>query len=195
MPSLNTDIDIDVADRNKILRHISHIPATMIHTGRLMRHNSGVYVHEVPYNPETGLCSMTYKEADSKGFFKLDLLNFNLYESIETEEQLIELMEKEPVWELLHYEEICDKIVHVNGYHSVMRRLNPTSIEQLAMALSLIRPAKKHLLTKAYTHGIDSVLDEIWVIDKNDGYAFKRSHAIAYATAVVVNLNLVSENS
>ena len=57
---VNTDIDIDVADRNKLLRLIKNTPAMMNTKGRKQRHNTGVYFHEVPTDPFTGLATVDY---------------------------------------------------------------------------------------------------------------------------------------
>jgi hypothetical protein len=60
------------------------------------------------------------------------------------------------------------------------------SITRLAMFLAIIRPAKKHLIGLPWVE----VNKTVW--DKNDdGYSFKKSHAIAYAHLVVVHMNLL----
>jgi hypothetical protein len=64
------------------------------------------------------------------------------------------------------------------------------SIPRLAMFLALIRPAKRHLIGQSW----NEVSKTIW--DKNnDGYSFKKSHAVAYAHLVVVHMNLLEEQS
>jgi DNA polymerase III alpha subunit len=67
--------------------------------------------------------------------------------------------------------------------------MKPNSIEKLAAILAMIRPAKKHLVGKSW----EEVMTEVWVKPTNDDYYFKKSHAIAYATAVVVQMNLICE--
>jgi len=42
------DIDIDFADRNNILSKIEHRIATIDDT---KKHNTGIYVTEIPHNP------------------------------------------------------------------------------------------------------------------------------------------------
>lgn len=56
------------------------------------------------------------------------------------------------------------------------------------MLLALIRPGKRHLVSKVEREGWDSVKDEIWV-KTEDEYSFKKSHAVAYAHAIVVQMN------
>jgi hypothetical protein len=36
-------------------------------------------------------------------------------------------------------------------------------------------------------------MKEVWIKPKNDEYFFKKSHATAYALAVVVQMNLICE--
>jgi hypothetical protein len=55
--------------------------------------------------------------------------------------------------------------------------------------LAMIRPAKRSLIGKDW----NSVMNEVWTKPVNDEYYFKKSHAIAYATAIVVQMNLICE--
>jgi hypothetical protein len=48
---MSADIDIDFADRTSVLNLIRHIPARQIVQGQVRRHNSGVYVTDIPYDP------------------------------------------------------------------------------------------------------------------------------------------------
>ena len=45
-----TDIDIDMADRTKLLAHIKYTDASMINPEShiIKRHNVGIYVQEIP---------------------------------------------------------------------------------------------------------------------------------------------------
>jgi hypothetical protein len=66
----------------------------------------------------------------------------------------------------------------------------PNSLEQLAAVLAMIRPAKKHLIGKSWTE----ILNQVWTKPDNNEYYFKKAHAIAYAMAVVVQMNLICES-
>ena len=79
---VNTDIDIDIANRNKLLNLIKNTPAMIERDGKQTKHNTGVYFHEVPENPFTGMCTVDFKRAEELGYFKLDILNVNIYEHI-----------------------------------------------------------------------------------------------------------------
>jgi DNA polymerase III alpha subunit len=54
----------------------------------------------------------------------------------------------------------------------------------------MIRPAKRYLIGKDWT----TVMTEVWTKQATDeGYAFRRSHAYAYAMAIIVQMNLICE--
>ena len=116
-----------------------------------------------------------------------------MYEKITSEKELIRLLAVEPLWDLLTQKEFCDLIFHVNGYHNLIARLKPKSIEELAMFLALLRPGKKHLVPVVDEKGFEAIKDEIWV-KTEDTYSFKKSHAIAYAHAIVVQMNKICED-
>lgn len=193
----NTDIDIDLADRERLLSLVKHIPAMMEKDKKHLKHNVGVYFHHVPKNPETDLCSITYKEAEDRGFFKIDLLNVHLYKKIKSDDHLNKLLNEEPQWELLQYRDFVEgePIWHLEKHFSVLSQMKPKSIVQLAMILGMIRPAKRHLLGKSWKE----IEKEIWIkpddrIDeKIRNSFFKKPHAIAYAHLIVVQMNLIVE--
>lgn len=183
------DIDIDFVDREKALSHFSHTPASRKDGNKLVKHNTGVYFHQVPIDPIKNICLIPYDEAESMGYFKIDFLNVGIYKELKNEEHLIELMNQEPLWELLEDDSFVDLLFHVNGHGDVLRKMKPKSVEQLAAVLALLRPAKRYLIGKDW----ESVLKEIWIKPTNDEYYFKKSHAIAYALAVVIQMNLICQ--
>ena len=187
---LDADIDIDFGDRDKLLKLIHHTSAAMRNVKPMRKHNTGVYVTDIPYDPVNDMASIDYTEADKRGYFKLDLLNVHVYEKVRNEEHLIELM-REPDWSKLNDKEFVEKLIHLaNHYNSIQKMPEPiNSIPRLAMFLALIRPAKKHLIGKPWR----DVAKTIWDRD-NDGYSFKKSHAIAYAQLVVVHMNLLTDS-
>lgn len=184
------DIDIDFFDRDQALTLFKHVPASRSDNGTLAKHNTGVYFHAVPVDAYSGLCVVPYDQAEEKNYFKIDFLNAGLYKGIKNEEHLLRLMNQEPIWELLQDDSFTDLLFHVNGYGKILRQLKPQSVEQLAMLLAIIRPAKKHLLGKTWTE----IGMEVWMKPENGEYYFKKSHAIAYATAIVVQMNLICES-
>ena len=89
---LNADIDIDFGNRDKLLSLIEHTRASMRNVTPIRHHATGVYVTDVPYDPVNDIASIDYSEAEKRGYFKLDLLNVHVYESVKNEEHLLSLM-------------------------------------------------------------------------------------------------------
>jgi DNA polymerase III alpha subunit len=183
------DIDIDFLDRDQSLRLFKHIGASRYDDDKLVKHNTGVYFHDVPVNAVTGLCAVPYETAEDRGYFKIDFLNVSIYKGVRDETHLIKLMETEPLWDLLEQDDFSNLLFHVNGHGGLLRQMKPTSVEQLAAVLAMIRPAKRYLIGKPWT----TVMTEVWTKPENGDYFFKKSHATAYAVAIVVQMNLICE--
>jgi DNA polymerase III alpha subunit len=140
-------------------------------------------------NAVEGICAVPYDAAEEQGYFKIDFLNVGMYKGVRNEEHLIELMNKEPLWDLLEDNSFSDLLFHVNGHGEILRKMKPTTIEQLAAVLAMIRPAKRYLIGKDW----NTVLNEVWKKPESEEYFFKKSHATAYAVAIVVQMNLICE--
>ena len=104
---IDSDIDIDFGDREKILSLIKHVPASMRNVNPMRKHPTGVYITDIPYDPVNDMASIDYAEAEKRGYFKLDLLNVHVYNQVKNEEHLIELM-REPDWSLLNNKEFVE---------------------------------------------------------------------------------------
>jgi DNA polymerase III alpha subunit len=180
------DIDIDFADRDVVLSKIQHRVAKL-NTGK--KHNTGVYATEIPHNPVDNLSTIEHKTAEERGYFKLDFLNVSIYKDVRDETHLQELMEKEPLWQLLEHKDFVDKVFHLSGHDSLLKQLKPTSVLQLAATLAIIRPAKRHLADRSW----NEISKEVWQKPTNGEYYFKKAHAFAYAMSVVVHMNLLCE--
>jgi DNA polymerase III alpha subunit len=183
------DIDIDFYDRKLALSQLTHVQATRLEDEKLVPHNTSVYVTDIPHNPVTGLANIDYKTAEDRGYFKIDYLNVNIYKGVKNEEHLDQLMNQEPLWDLLEQDDFSNLLFHVNGHGAILRQMKPKSILQLAAVLAMIRPAKRHLIGKDWT----TVMTTIWTKPEDGEYYFKKSHAVAYAQAVVVQMNLICE--
>lgn len=185
----NTDIDIDFGDRDAALAHLRHINASIKRNdGTMVKHNTGVYFGEIPHDL-SGSATIDYKEAEERGYFKVDFLNVSVYEKVKSEEHLAILMTTEPPWHRLQEKEFVEQLIHLANYHSTIARLPEpiNSIPRLAMFLAMIRPGKKHLIGEPWSE----VAKTIW--DKTDeGYTFKKSHAVGYSHLVVVHMNLLN---
>lgn len=180
------DIDLDFPDRDTVLSKLQHRVARL-ETGK--KHNTGVYVTEMPHNPVDGLSTIDYKQAEQRGYFKIDFLNVSIYKDVRDEAHLVALMQKEPLWELLLEDQFVDLLFHLSGHGSVLRQTCPTSVAQLAAVLAMIRPAKRYLIGKDWT----TIMNQVWIKPGTGEYYFKKSHATSYAVAVVVHMNLLCE--
>lgn len=181
------DVDLDFATRSDILSHIDYTTATL---DQSTKHNSGIYVTAIPQNPITGFASLDYKKAEELGYFKLDILTQSVYKLVKSPEHLESLLLKEPNWgKLLDYHFVKD-LVHIGNYGNLIKMLPEpiTSIEHLAMFLAIIRPGKKHLQGLPWK----IVSNTVW--DKGDeGYSFKKSHALSYSILVTLHMALLEE--
>ena len=180
------DIDIDFADRDIILDKLNHRIAKL-DTGK--KHNTGVYFTEIPHNPVDNLATIDYDEAEERKYFKIDFLNVFIYKQVKDEDHLVKLMSKEPLWDLLTEAEFSNQLYHVGEHSTLIKKLSPKSIQQLAATLAIIRPAKRHLENETW----DNIMKQVWVKPKDGSYFFKKAHAVAYAHAIVVHMNLICE--
>lgn len=189
----SSDIDIDVANRDKALALFKHTPASVLRDGKLTKHNTGVYFHDIPTDPFSGNSTIEYKSAEDRGYIKLDILNVGVYQMVKSEQHLLELMSAEPQWDMLYDPEFCAKLTHVgNHYDTLISMPEPVnSIPRMAMFLSVIRPAKRHLIGRTWKE----VAETIWEKPTDGGYGYKKSHAISYANLVVVHMNLLTQSS
>jgi len=184
------DIDIDFGDREKILEHVKHIPASIHRDGEVVPHNTGVYVNNIPKHPITRLASIDHKEAEQRGYVKLDFLNVSVYQQIHSEEELDVLMNLEPPWHKLSDPEFVEKIIHIGNHYDLIKDMEVNSIPRMAMFLALIRPGKRHLLGKDW----DVIAQDIWTVPDDDSYYFKKAHAVSYAVLVALHINLLDES-
>lgn len=184
-----SDIDIDLGDRDKLLSLISHTKAS-IRKNEIKKHNTGVYVTDIPYDPINDMCALDYEQAEDRGYLKLDLLNVHVYNQVRDEKHLVELMD-EPDWNKLNDPSFVEQLIHLGNHYNSLRKMPEpvNSIPRLAMFLAVIRPGKKHLIGLPWSE----VSKTIW--EKEEGvYTFKKSHSLAYAMLVVVHMNLLVEN-
>lgn len=186
-----SDIDIDFGDRSQALKLLKHVPASILRDEKLVPHNTGIYVNDIPMDPFTGRASIDYESAENRGYAKLDFLNVSLYTQIKNEQHLQDLIAQEPLWDLLYERTVCEQMIHIgNHYDTLLKMPEPVnSIPRMAMFLSVIRPAKRHLIGKTWRE----VAETVWDKPQDDEYYFKKSHAVAYAHLVAVNLNLFCE--
>lgn len=186
---MSADIDIDLADRDKLLKLIYATPACQLTNGQVRKHNSGVYATGIPYDPVNECAAIDYKQAEELGYFKIDLLNMSVYQLIKSPKHYAELLSQEPNWTRLWADtEWAKKLVHVGNYTELLKDMQPDSVPRMAAFISIIRPGKAHLQNRPWAE----VFESVWDGDESRGYTFKKSHAISYAALVALHMNLLT---
>ena len=186
---MSADIDIDFANRDQILKLICHIPAMQTVQGQSKRHNSGVYITNIPYDPVTQCAAIDYNAAEQRGYFKIDFLNMSVYQHIHNLDHYEQLLESTPNWSRLWQDsDWASQLVHVGNYTELLKSMRPKSIPQMAAFISIIRPGKAHLQNLSWKE----IFESVWDNDTSRGYIFKKSHAISYAALVSLHMNLLA---
>ena len=180
------DVDIDVADRDKVLKLFESWTSARLDNGQ--KHNTGVYFTDIPYDALNDTASINYKVAEDLGYFKLDILNVSVYQLISSNEHLDAMIEKEPSWHKLWTDpEYTRQIIHIGSYFDLLKQMKPDTLERMSMFLALIRPSKKHLVGKSWKE----ISDTIWDKPNDDSYYFKKAHSVSYAHLVKIHMNLL----
>ena len=185
----SADIDLDLANRDDVLKLISCVPARQITQNQVRHHASGVYVTDIPYDPVNACAAIDYEQAEQLGYFKIDLLNMSVYQLIQSPEHYKEVLAKEPSWERLWIDsEWAKQLVHIGNYTELLKSMKPDSISRMAAFISIIRPGKAHLQNKPWAE----VFDSVWDGDDSRGFVFKKAHALGYSKLVALHMNLIS---
>ena len=187
---MSADIDLDFANRDHVLSLIQHIPAQQQHQGQTRRHNSGVYVTDIPYDPIHNCAAIDYEAAEARGYFKLDFLNMSVYQLIKDPDHYEAMLAATPPWQRLWQDRTwTSQLVHVGNYQDLLAEMKPDSVPRMAAFISIIRPGKAHLQGMPW----DQVFDTVWDGDASRGYTFKKAHALSYAMLVSLHMNLLNQ--
>ena len=188
---MSADIDLDFADRDTVLRLIKATSAHQVHQGQIRRHNSGVYVTDIPYDPVNACAAIDYETAETRGYFKIDLLNMTVYQLIRDPEHYRAMLDQQPDWTRLWTDTVwAQQLVHVGNYAELLKTMQPDSIPRMAAFISIIRPGKAHLQNRPW----DQVFESVWDGDSSRGFVFKKAHAVGYAALVALHMNLLSQD-
>jgi len=189
---MSADIDIDLADRDQLLKLIQATPARQLHQGQVRRHNSGVYVTDIPWDPVNACSAIDYEQAEQLGYFKIDLLNMSVYQLIRDPEHYEQMLAQEPNWPRLWTDtDWAQQLVHIGNYTELLQSMRPDSIPRMAAFISIIRPGKAHLQNRPWSE----IFESVWDGDTSRGFIFKKSHAISYAALVALHMNLLSPSA
>lgn len=187
------DVDIDVKERTHALSGHKFVQASLLQGEVLKKHPSGVYFQNVPVDPVTGYCSIPNGTeaadlATELGFFKLDLIPSHAYDNIKNPAHLEELLQRPTPWEKFLDKEVLRQLQQLGRHYEIVTRYPPKSIEDLSCLIAIIRPGKKHLIGQDW----EFIRSKIWEPDES-GYYYKKSHAVAFAISMTVQLKALME--
>jgi hypothetical protein len=186
------DVDIDMSDREQLLRLIPHVAASQLVEGSLRKHNTGVYAQPIPRNPILNCANIDHEEAKHRGYFKLDFLNMSVYQLVKDPKHYEQMLSATPTWNRLWEDRTwAEQLVHVGNYVDLLKSMRPDSIPRMAAFISIIRPGKAHLQNRPW----QEVFDSVWDGDSSRGFTFKKSHSISYAQLVALHMNLLTDFS
>ncbi len=183
------DIDIDFRPDFDPLKYFpTAVRAAMVEKGVLKKHPAGAYLQYMPKDGITGLAAIPYKQAEEMGYFKIDFLHINLLSVFDNKAEIRSLIKIEPDWSMLEDHEVVKELFQIHSHFDIVSRVHPQSIIEVADIMAMIRPAKRPLLD-SYIKDRDSVRKHLYTETKK--YYFKRSHALAYAHNIVLQLHLI----
>ena len=184
------DIDLDVPsdfDAEEVFSQV--IRASRVLNDDLLPHPCGYYFQNIPVDPVTDLSAIPFREAEEVGYTKIDFLHLHVYDIFENQEEVQALLRIEPDWELMGKQEVVEELFQLSKHWNTVEKIKPRSLPEIADTMSLIRPGKRHLISK---YARREVTDEELYSPNAEGYVFKKSHAYGYAHVVKLQLNLLS---
>jgi len=185
------DIDIDFRTDFDPLDYFKDATrASQVDRGELRKHSAGTYFQSIPKDPITGLSAIPFKEAEELGYFKIDCLHLSALDVFESKDEIRQLLTMEPDWTILNEQENVEKLFQLGRQFDVVQIIKPKSIEELCDCLAIFRPGKKHLL-RHYRDNKAFIREELYRKPES-GYYFKKSHSLAYALTVVLQMHLIS---
>jgi DNA polymerase III alpha subunit len=182
------DIDIDTQTTFDPLLIFGAVAASMVKDGVISKHPVGVYFQNIPVDPISNLAAIPYEQAEELGYFKIDMLHLSVLDHFDNKEEIRILSRTEPDWSLLKSPSVVAKLFQLSKHYDTVSRITPTSVQELADCVALIRPGKRFLL-EGYLKNKELIREELY--RKSDKYYFKRAHAISYATTIVLQLHLI----
>jgi hypothetical protein len=180
------DIDIDLPTDFDPHKYFKVVNASSIENDELKKHPVGVYFQNIPEDPITGLAAIPSKQAEHLGYVKVDMLHLSMLNNFKSKEEVRSLTEKEPNWKLLEDSENVSKLFQIGKHFDIVDKIRPKSVLELADVIAFIRPGKKILLDK-YMRNRNLCRKELYT-KRNIG-DYRKSHAIAYALAIVIQLH------
>lgn len=184
------DIDIDFpTDFDPSTLFKQAVPAMIVKNDQPSKHPCGYYFQNIAVDQYSNLAAIPHREAEQLGYFKIDFLHLSILDSFQSKQQIRQLLSKPPKWSLLLQPIHVVKLFQIHKHYELIAQVKPTSVQQLADCIALIRPGKRELLQQ-YLISPENTRSLLYSKSAN-GYYFKRSHAISYALTIVLQLHLI----
>ena len=184
------DIDIDTPVSFRPEKYFPWTRASLIKDEDIRPHTVGYYPQNIAVDDVTKLSAIPYEEAEQLGYLKIDFLHLGVYSHFKSRDEIDALLDIEPDWGLLLVPSEQKKLFQLAKHGDLLDIVKPKSLDDLADCNALIRPGKKQLL-KLYLSQKEATRRILYAKDER-GYTFKKSHAIAYAMVIVLQLHLIS---
>lgn len=189
MIKTTADIDIDVQSTFDPDTIFKIVHASRVQNGKLMKHPVGVYFQNIPTDPISGFSAIPYEFTDDLHYFKIDMLHLHILNQFDSKSQIKTLLKCEPNWQIFQDEQQVEKLFQLSRHFAVVNRIKPKSILDIADCIAIIRPGKRILLDK-YMSNRDAT--RILLYQKTSDSDYKRSHAVAYAHIVLLQMHLIN---
>ncbi|MEM4258036.1 MAG: hypothetical protein QXL17_02650 [Candidatus Thermoplasmatota archaeon] len=183
------DIDLDLPTNFDPNSHFDVVQASMLKNGELVKHPCGVYFQNISKDKITQLAAIPYEEAEKLGYFKIDFLHLSLLDYFKNKNEIRTLLKTDPDWSLLEKREVVEQLFQLHKHFDIISQIKPRSIQELADCIALIRPGKRYLLP-IYIKNREFARKELYMKPKESVIWFKKSHSIAYAMTIVLQLHL-----
>lgn len=190
MIKFKADIDIDVPTDFKPVGIFPVTRASLVDQQEIKPHVCGVYFQNIPRDTISDLASIPYDQAEELGYTKIDFLHLSLLDNIKTREELKQLSNSPVDWSLLEDPNIVEKLFQIHRQFNLVQKLKPKSLNDLADLLALMRPGKKKYLEQ-YINNKQLIRPKLYTKEPTTGYTYKKSHAIAYAKWIIIQLNII----
>lgn len=189
------DIDIDVKSSFVPKDIFDVVYASIVETDALRKHPAGVYFQMMSVDTETNLSAIPYNKAEELGYYKIDMLHLSLLNNFISKGEIRELLKQEPDWRVLEDEQTVSQLFQIKKHFDIVSKVKPTSVEELADVLALIRPNKRRLLD-AYLRSPKEIREKyLYVREEGDKTSFRKSHSIAYALTIKLQMNSIKINN
>jgi DNA polymerase III alpha subunit len=187
------DVDVDVpGDFNPIKLFPNWTRASVVREDKLTPHPCGVHPQAIAKDPITGLAAIPYDYAEDLGFAKIDFLTNTQYNIFKSRDEIDELLKTEPDWNLLQMRSVHPKLFQLAKHGDLLIQIKPKNVIEVSDCMALIRPGKSRFLG-LYLKNREQTRKMLFMKDEKTGYAFKKSHSLAYSYVIWLQLRLIEQ--